>query len=286
MEFRNQAGVSPGAVAAVAWSCVMSRFVLGALALIGAGWTMSARAADLNYGAPTPATSGSIPIAGPVPILVAIGYAWGSVANNRQSRPESWAAFRPATIGSSGSLWCSVSKATSRRPGPIAAWIFQPWFGTVRQPRRLRVQQHPVLRHGRSRLRRTARHHLRRVGIPYQCGLDARRRRRDGLRPELERQGRIPLCRSRQQQLRHYRRVKRLPVRLDPGRRELSVLRTKNCLISPPGGSKSPGFFCLQAGARAPQASTLWAAMPCPAQSPRNSVRVQRERRFTMKSPG
>ena len=34
MEFRNQAGVSPGVVAAVAWSCVMSRFVLGALALI------------------------------------------------------------------------------------------------------------------------------------------------------------------------------------------------------------------------------------------------------------
>ena len=55
MEFRNQAGVSPGAVAAVAWSCVMSRFVLGALALIAAGWTMSARAADL-YGSRAPIT--------------------------------------------------------------------------------------------------------------------------------------------------------------------------------------------------------------------------------------
>ena len=31
----------PALVAAVAWSGVMSRFVLGALALIGAGWTMS-----------------------------------------------------------------------------------------------------------------------------------------------------------------------------------------------------------------------------------------------------
>ena len=48
-----------------------------------------------------------------------------------------------------------------------------------------------------------------------------------GFRPELERQGRIPLCRSGQQQLRHYRCVKRLSVRLDPGRRELSLLRTK-----------------------------------------------------------
>ena len=31
-----------GAVAAVAWSCVMSRVVLGAVALIAAGWTTPA----------------------------------------------------------------------------------------------------------------------------------------------------------------------------------------------------------------------------------------------------
>ena len=103
--------------------------------------------------------------------------------------------------------------------------------------------------------------------IPMRAGRSAPAPRW-ALRPELERQGRIPLCRSGQQQLRHYRCVKRLSVRLDPGRRELSLLRTKNCLISPPGGSKSPGFF-VQAGVargrRAAQRSGR--RSPCPARS-------------------
>ena len=83
MEFRNQAGVSPGMVAAVAWSCVMSRFVLGALALIGAGWTMSAQAADFNYGRTYTSNQrfDSFSWAGPY-LGGNLGYAWGSVANN------------------------------------------------------------------------------------------------------------------------------------------------------------------------------------------------------------
>ena len=55
MEFRNQAGVSPGMVAAVAWGCVMSKFVWGALALTAAGWTVPAQAADF-YGSRAPNT--------------------------------------------------------------------------------------------------------------------------------------------------------------------------------------------------------------------------------------
>ena len=62
----------------------MSRFVLGALALIAAGWTMSARAADL-YGSRAPYTVNQ-PLnayswAGPY-LGGNLGYAWGSVANN------------------------------------------------------------------------------------------------------------------------------------------------------------------------------------------------------------
>ena len=53
------------------------------------------------------------------------------------------------------------------------------------------------------------------------------------------------------------------------------------------GGSKSPGFFCLRAGVYARLAASLNAlggdAVPSAVFAAKNSVRVQRERWFTMK---
>src|ERR1700712_2083999 len=63
----------------------MGRVVVGALALIAAGWTMSAQAADLGYGSRAPYTVNQ-PLnayswAGPY-LGGNLGYAWGTVDNN------------------------------------------------------------------------------------------------------------------------------------------------------------------------------------------------------------
>src|ERR1700686_1412934 len=92
------------------------------------------------------------------------------------------------------------------------------------RPGRLCVEQHLVLRYRRSGIRRSARRDIRIVGIPHYRGLDRGGRRRIRFRVELERQGRISLRRSRQQQLHHYRHVERLPVRTVARRRQLSLL--------------------------------------------------------------
>ena len=137
MEFRNQAGLSPGVVAAVAWSCVMSRFVLGALALIAVGGTVPARAADLNYVNPSytgnqlyDAFSWARPYLG-----VNLGYAWGSVANN-PTKPSGFVGGVQAgynwqngafVFGLEGDIQATGAEET------FAPWKFSnPWFGTVR----------------------------------------------------------------------------------------------------------------------------------------------------------
>src|SRR3981081_4765657 len=63
----------------------MTRFVLGVVALIAAGWAMSAQAADMNYGSRAPSTVNQ-PLnayswAGPY-LGGNLGYEWGSVSNN------------------------------------------------------------------------------------------------------------------------------------------------------------------------------------------------------------
>ena len=137
MEFRNQAGLSPGVVAAVAWGCVMSRFVWGALALIAAGLTTSAQAADLNYG--RPAYTGNQLFDGfswARPYLgVNLGYAWGSVANN-PTKPSGFVVGVQAgynwqsgafVFGVEGDIQATGAEET------FAPWKFSnPWFGTVR----------------------------------------------------------------------------------------------------------------------------------------------------------
>ena len=140
MEFRNQTGVSPGEVAGVAWGCVMSRFVWGALALIAADWTVSARAADL-YGSRAPLTVNQTLLrpdswAGPY-IGGTLGYAWGSVANN-PTKPSgfvggvqagyNWQQLdSPWVFGLEGDIQATGADDT------FAPWKFSnPWFGTVR----------------------------------------------------------------------------------------------------------------------------------------------------------
>src|SRR5439155_2065299 len=83
-------------------------------------------------------------------------------------------------------------------------------------------------------------------GIPHHRGLDRGRRRRIRLRAELERQGRISLRRSRQQQLHHYRHLERLPVRTGARRRQLSLLIQQQEIPSqPPGRFPPPVFFLI-----------------------------------------
>src|SRR5882757_10773483 len=77
---------SRSGVTAVAFGIVkMSRIVLGAVALIAAGWTVSADAADLPYGSRAPYTVNQPLNAyswdGPY-LGGNLGYAWGSIDNN------------------------------------------------------------------------------------------------------------------------------------------------------------------------------------------------------------
>ena len=99
----------------------MSRFVLRALALIAAGWTMSAQAADLNYGSRAPYTVNQ-PLnayswAGPY-LGGNLGYAWGSVDNN-PTKPSGFSGGVQAGYNwQNRARGCSASRATSRRPAP------------------------------------------------------------------------------------------------------------------------------------------------------------------------
>ena len=72
----------------------MNRLVLGAVALIAAGWTTSAQAADLTYAPRAPYTVNQ-PLnvyswAGPY-LGGNLGYAWGSVDHNA-TKPSGFAA--------------------------------------------------------------------------------------------------------------------------------------------------------------------------------------------------
>ncbi len=205
---------------------------------------------------PTPSTSRSTPIAGPVPISAAISAMPGDRSTTtRPSRRVSPAACRPATTGRPGP-WVFGVEGDIQATGAndtFAPWKFSnPWFGTVRGRVGYAFNNIMFYRHRRSRVRRTARRDVRPVGNPYHRGLDRRRRRRIRPHPELERQDRISLCRSRQQQLHHHRSVERLPVRPDPRRRELSLLtatRTTSCR-NLPAATSGRDFFVRMDGTR------------------------------------
>jgi outer membrane immunogenic protein len=137
MEFRNHTGFEPAVTAVARWSRVMSRFLLRALALIAAGWTMSAQAADLNYGSrpltvnqPLNAYSWAGPYLGGN-----LGYAWGSVDNNL-TKPSGFAGGVQAGYNWQQGPWVFGVEGDIQATGAddtFAPWKFaNPWFGTVR----------------------------------------------------------------------------------------------------------------------------------------------------------
>jgi outer membrane immunogenic protein len=116
----------------------MSRIVVGAVALIAAGCTVSAQAADLPYGSPAPYTVNqplnAFSWAGPY-LGGNLGYGWGSVDNN-PTKPSglaggveggyNWQSGR-FVYGIEGDLDITGADDT------FAPWKFSnPWFGTVR----------------------------------------------------------------------------------------------------------------------------------------------------------
>ncbi len=116
----------------------MKKLVSGAVALAALGWSVSAHAADMNYGARAPYTVNqplnSYSWAGPY-LGVNLGYAWGSVHNN-PTKPSGFeggvqAGYNwqsgPVVFGVEGDLQATGANET------FAPWKFSnPWFGTVR----------------------------------------------------------------------------------------------------------------------------------------------------------
>ncbi|MVT54497.1 outer membrane beta-barrel protein [Bradyrhizobium yuanmingense] len=117
---------------------MMKRLVVGAAALVAAGWTASAEAADLQYGQRAPYTVNQ-PLnayswAGPY-LGGNIGYEWGSVDNN-PTKPSGFVAgvqagynFQngPGVFGVEGDIQAAGADDT------FAPWKFSnPWFGTLR----------------------------------------------------------------------------------------------------------------------------------------------------------
>jgi outer membrane immunogenic protein len=132
------------AVAAVAWESSMSRLVLAAIALTGAGFAVSAQAADLPYYGPRPPAYGPLTAVQPRladcwlgPYLGGnIGYAWGSVDNN-PAKPSgfvggvqggyNWRLNPSWVFGVEGDIQVTGADQT------FAPWKFSnPWFGTIR----------------------------------------------------------------------------------------------------------------------------------------------------------
>ena len=116
----------------------MKKLVSGAVAMAALGWSVSAHAADMNYGARAPYTVNqplnSYSWAGPY-LGVNLGYAWGSVQNN-PTKPSGFeggvqAGYNwqsgPVVFGVEGDLQATGANET------FAPWKFSnPWFGTVR----------------------------------------------------------------------------------------------------------------------------------------------------------
>jgi len=116
----------------------MKRLVVGAAALVAAGWTASAEAADLNYGQRAPYTVNQ-PLnayswAGPY-LGGNIGYEWGSVDNN-PSKPSGFVGGVQAGYNFQNGPWVFGVEGDIQVSGAddtFAPWKFSnPWFGTLR----------------------------------------------------------------------------------------------------------------------------------------------------------
>src|SRR5512142_2536602 len=116
----------------------MKRLVVGAAALVAAGWTASAEAADLNYGQRAPYTVNQ-PLnayswAGPY-LGGNLGYEWGSVSNN-PTNPSGFVVGVQAGYNFQNGPWVFGVEGDIQAAGAddtFAQWKFSnPWFGTVR----------------------------------------------------------------------------------------------------------------------------------------------------------
>ncbi len=116
----------------------MKRLVSGAVALAAAGWTVSAHAADMNYGARAPYTVNQ-PLnayswAGPY-LGANLGYAWGTVDNN-PAKPSGFSGGVQAGYNWQTGPWVFGAEGDIQATGAsdtFAPWKFSnPWFGTVR----------------------------------------------------------------------------------------------------------------------------------------------------------
>jgi outer membrane immunogenic protein len=125
-------------LAAVALESVMKRLVVGAAAVVAAGWTASAEAADLNYGQRAPYTVNQ-PLnayswAGPY-LGGNLGYEWGSVSNN-PAKPSGFAGGVQVGYNFQNGPWVFGVEGDIQAAGAddtFAPWKFSnPWFGTVR----------------------------------------------------------------------------------------------------------------------------------------------------------
>nr|GAJ32823.1 31 kDa outer-membrane immunogenic protein precursor [Bradyrhizobium sp. DOA9] len=117
---------------------MMKRLVVGAAALVAAGWTASAQAADLNYGQRAPYTVNQ-PLnayswAGPY-LGGNIGYEWGSVDNN-PTKPSGFVGGVQAGYNFQNGPWVFGVEGDIQAAGAddtFAPWKFSnPWFGTLR----------------------------------------------------------------------------------------------------------------------------------------------------------
>jgi outer membrane immunogenic protein len=116
----------------------MKRLVVGAAALVAAGWTASAKAADLNYGQRAPYTVNQ-PLnayswAGPY-LGANLGYEWGSV-NNNPAKPSGFVGGVQAGYNFQNGPWVFGVEGDIQATGAddtFAPWKFSnPWFGTLR----------------------------------------------------------------------------------------------------------------------------------------------------------
>jgi outer membrane immunogenic protein len=120
----------------------MKKLVSGAVALAAIGWTLgstlSAQAADMNYGARAPYTVNQ-PLnayswAGPY-LGANLGYAWGSVHNN-PTKPSGLVGGVTAGYNWQTGPWVFGAEGDIQATGAddtFAPWKFSnPWFGTVR----------------------------------------------------------------------------------------------------------------------------------------------------------
>jgi outer membrane immunogenic protein len=123
------------------WESSMSKIALRAAALVAAGWTVSAQAADLPYGSRAPYAPYTVnqPLnndswAGPY-LGANLGYAWGTVDNN-PTKPSGFVGGAqvgynwhtgPWVFGVEGDIEATGADDT------FAPWKFSnPWFGTIR----------------------------------------------------------------------------------------------------------------------------------------------------------